>query len=407
MPKIEIPAVMLAAGAVASLYGWAVFLSTFSHPGAIGLDMNAPGTDWMVFYGAARSFFADKLDQIFDGESFTGYLNASFSGWLSKPLPYRPWVYPPTYLLLLLPFGKLTFAVSYYAFQLASAVLLALVLCWEADRPRAKAFVVWSALLCPAASINVAMGQNAFLTSALLVGGWRVLRRNPVFGGAVLGMLTVKPQFGLLLPVALLAAREWRALIASVAAATLLFGASVAVFGIDAWRQWIDLAVTSYGDPNGKWLEYGRLWGNSVYACLAAFGAPAVMADIAQLVAVCLSAVLVYQAFRLTLPSDRKIAILLAATILAAPHSSLADTVMLAIAAVLWVSGAPEISGSHWKWPLAGALWLAPLFNPPLISIPGRFIPIVITVFIAVALGRESRSIVAYSEGCKQRGVNL
>jgi hypothetical protein len=403
MPKIEIPAVMLAAGAVASLYGWAVFLSTFSHPGAIGLDMNAPGTDWMVFYGAARSFFAGKLDQIFDGERFTGYLNDAFSGWLSKPLPYRPWVYPPTYLLLLLPFGKLTFVVSYYAFQLGSAILLALVLCWGADQPRARAFVIWSALLCPAASINVAMGQNAFLSSALLVGGWRILRRNPVFGGAVLGMLTVKPQFGLLLPVALLAAREWRALVASVAAATVLFGASVAVFGVDAWRQWIDLAATTYGDPNGKWLEYGRMWGDSVYTCLATFGAPAAMANIAQLAAVCVSAVLVYRAFRLRLPGDRKIAILLAATILAAPHSSLHDAVMLAIAAVLWVSDAPEISGSHWKWPLVGALWLAPLFNPPLISIPGRFTPIVIIAFIAAALGRGSRPILAYSKGREER----
>jgi alpha-1,2-mannosyltransferase len=404
MPKIGIPAVMLAAGAVASLYGWAVFLSTFSHPGAIGLDLNAPGTDWMVFYGAARSFFAGKLDQIFDGERFTGYLNAAFSGWLTKPLPYRPWVYPPTYLLLLLPFGKLTFAVSYFAFQLVSAVLLGLVLCWKADRPRARAFIIWSALLSPAASINVAMGQNAFLSSALLVGGWRVLRRNPLLGGAVLGMLTVKPQFGLLLPVALLAAREWRALIAAVATAAILFGASIAVFGIDAWRQWIDLAATTYGDPNGKWLEYGRMWGNSVYACLAAFSAPASMADIAQLAAVCVSAVLVHQAFRLTLPGDRKIAILLAATILAAPHSSLADSVMLAIAAVLWVSEAPEISGSHWKRPLAGALWLAPLFNPPLISIPGRFTPIVITAFIAAALGRGSRPILAYPVGREARG---
>jgi hypothetical protein len=404
MPKIEIPAVMLAAGAVASLYGWAVFLSTFSHPGAIGLDMNAPGTDWMVFYGAARSFFAGKLDQIFDGERFTEYLNTAFSGWLSKPLSYRPWVYPPTYLLLLLPFGKLTFAASYYAFQLVSAVLLALVLCWEADERRARAFVIWSALLSPAASINVAMGQNAFLSSALLVGGWRILRRNPVFGGAVLGMLIIKPQFGLLVPVALLAAREWRALIASLAAAAVLFGASVAAFGIDPWRQWIDLAATTYGDPNGKWLEYGRMWGDSVYACLTAFGAPAVTANIAQLAAVCVSAVLVYQAFRLTLPGDRKIAILLAATILAAPHSSLADTVMLAVAAVLWVSGAPEISGSHWKRPLAGALWLAPLFNPPLISIPGRLTPIVITAFIAAALGRGSRPIVAYPEDREERG---
>jgi alpha-1,2-mannosyltransferase len=96
----------LGGGAVASLYGWALFLSNFSHPGAIGLNLNDPGSDWMVFYSAARSFFAGRLDLIFDGEDFTPYLNTAFSAWLSKPMPYRPWVHPPTYLLLLLPFGS-------------------------------------------------------------------------------------------------------------------------------------------------------------------------------------------------------------------------------------------------------------------------------------------------------------
>jgi alpha-1,2-mannosyltransferase len=396
MPRIEIPAVMLAVGGIASLYGWALFLSTFSHPGAIGLDLNAPGTDWMVFYGAARSFFAGKLDLIFDGEDFTGYLNATFSDWLSKPLPYRPWVYPPTYLLLLLPFGKLTFSTSYFAFQLLSAVLLALVLSWESDRPLAAPFVICCALLCPAASINVSMGQNAFLSSALLVGGWRVSRRYPVLGGAILAMLAVKPQFGLLVPVALIAARQLRAVITLVATAAAFFGASIAVFGLDVWRQWIDVATT-FGDPQGKWMENGRMWGDSVYACMAALGASAAAADWVQGAAMCLSAAFVYYAFRQTLPGDHKLAVLLAATILAAPHSSLHDAVLLAIASLLWVCDSAGISRSVWKWPLAGALWLAPLFNPPLISLPGRLTPVVIIAFIVAVLAHGNRLNVASS----------
>jgi hypothetical protein len=53
---------------------------------------------------------------------------------------------------------------------------------------------IFSLLLCPAASINLFAGQNAFMTGALLVGGCRLLERRPFLGGAVLGLLGYKPQ---------------------------------------------------------------------------------------------------------------------------------------------------------------------------------------------------------------------
>src|SRR5437588_863727 len=83
----------------------------------------------------------------------------------------------------------------------------------------------------PAAAINAGMGQNAFLMAALLVGGFRVLRTCPALGGAILGLLTMKPQFWLLVPVALAAGREWRALLWSVATAIGLALLSLAMFG--------------------------------------------------------------------------------------------------------------------------------------------------------------------------------
>jgi hypothetical protein len=49
-------------------------------------------------------------------------------------------------------------------------------------------------------------GQNGFLTAALLIGGWRALRWSPLLGGALLGLVTLKPQFYVLAPVALVAA---------------------------------------------------------------------------------------------------------------------------------------------------------------------------------------------------------
>jgi hypothetical protein len=398
MRRVHIPGVILAVAAIAALYAWAVVALTPAHPGSIGLNLNALGTDWMVFYGAVQWFFDGNLGGLFDGERFTAYLNSAFSDWLTQPTPFRPWVYPPSYLLAMLPFGTLPFALSYVAFQLVSAGLLAAALWFGSDRPGARPLVIAAALFGPAAAINVGMGQNAFLSAALLVGGCRMLRSRPALGGVILGMLTMKPQFWLLVPVALAAGREWRALLWSILGGIGLALASALVFGIDSWRHWLLLAQASYADPQGKWVELGRLWGDSIYACLVAGGASQTVANAAQAAGTLLGVALVYGAFRLPLAGDRKIAVLLACTILAAPHSSLADTVLLATAAALWMGEAVEGEAAEGvaplaPWTLALALWLVPLVNPPLVSPIGRLTPLLILGFVAMFLAGAGRAV--------------
>ncbi len=393
MRRAQVPTIIYAVAAVAALYGWAVFALTPTYPGSIGLNLNALGTDWMVFYSGARWFLDGNLGSLFDGERFTAYLNATFAGSLSQPMPFRPWLYPPHYLLAMLPFGALPFLVSYVAFQLASAMLLAATLWFGAERTNVRPLVIGAALLGPAAAINAGMGQNAFLTAALLVGGFRVLRARPALGGAILGTLTLKPQFWLLVPVALAAGREWKALASSILAAAGLVLASVAVFGIDAWRHWIDLVFGSDANANAKWLQFIRMWGDSIYACLVSGGAPESLAKAAQAAGTILGGGLVYAAFRLRLPGDQKIAVLLAASILAAPHSSIYETVLLAVAAALWSAEAAQCGTSLAKWTLALALWLTPLFNPPLVSPLGRLTPVLILGFIGMTIAAADRPV--------------
>src|SRR5260370_28092721 len=73
-------------------------------------------------------------------------------------------------------------------------------------RPVAIALV----LACPFTAWNFIAGQNGFLTGALLGGSLLCLERQPVLAGILIGCLSYKPQFGILLPVALIAARQWR-----------------------------------------------------------------------------------------------------------------------------------------------------------------------------------------------------
>src|SRR6202040_2051167 len=166
--------------AAAGLYGWAIFVTTFHHDGLIGPRYNGPGTDWLVVYAAARAFFDGNLALIFDGHRFTAHQNQMFAAWLSGQLPFHPWLYPPHFLLLALPFALVPFGWSYALFMaITGAALVATI--WRHAPPDYRRWLqVASLLLCPAASITVIAGQNAFLTAALLVGGFALLRRRPV-----------------------------------------------------------------------------------------------------------------------------------------------------------------------------------------------------------------------------------
>ncbi|HTT78646.1 MAG TPA: glycosyltransferase family 87 protein [Stellaceae bacterium] len=384
----QVPPIVAAAAAAAALYGWAIVATTPFCPGAIGVNINALGNEWMVFYGAVQWFLHGHLAALYDGNRFTAYLNAAFAPLLSQPMSLRPFVYPPSYLLLVLPFGLLPFTLSWLLFETATAGLLAAAL-WlgGGERRGIRLFVLCGALLGPAAAINFGGGENAFLSAGLLIGGLRLVRHGrPEAGGLLLGLLTVKPQFAMLAPVALVALRDWRALWWYAAAAVGLVAASAAVFGVALWQHWLGLALGGYWQANAAWVEAARVWGTSVYAALFASGVPSSLANLGQAGATIGAAGLAYAAYRRPLPADRQIAVLLAATMLAAPHSSVVDLVILSAAVMLWCVEAVREETALAKWTLALALWLAILFNPPLASPPGRLTPLLILGFIALAM---------------------
>jgi len=375
---------VLPAALVASFYGWALLVSTFIRPGSIGLNLIAPGTDWMVFYGAVRSALAGHLQLIMNGDDFTAYLNRAFADWLSSPLEFRPWFYPPSFLVLLLPFAPLGFLGSYLAFQAASAGLLAAALEKGADAASSR-HVIAAVLISPAAAINVADGQCAFLVAALMILGVRWLERRPVLAGAVLGVLSFKPQFLLLVPVALLAGCQWRSLLAAACSALALAVASALVFGAELWTWWVPQAVASLSSPEPKWIEYGRIWGHSVWACAFLLGLPDRLASLLQLVAIVVSASATFVAFRSSLGRDKQLAILLAAAVLAAPHSGPYDATLLVAAVALWLAGEIEAPNrSHWL--LGFGIWLVPLISPPALVMAARFAPLLTLALIGLVL---------------------
>src|SRR5215469_270386 len=203
------PTIILVTALAASFYAWLNLVTTIPYPGLIGFNYITLGTDWMVFYGAVLSVLHGNVALIYDGDAFTAFLNETFASWLSQPLAYRPWAYPPSFLLLLLPFAPLGFFGSYLAFQATTAGLMAVALRSCVAGLTSARYLIAVALLCPASAVNVIDGQSVFLVAALIVGGIGLMASRPVLAGLVLGLLTFKPQFCILVPLALIAAGQW------------------------------------------------------------------------------------------------------------------------------------------------------------------------------------------------------
>ena len=357
------------------LYGWALVGATGSgHDGVIGPRFNALGADWVIFQAAARAFFTGELAHIYDQAWITQSTNSQFAAWLSQPLPFPLFPYPPVFLLLVLPLAKLPVALSLLLSQLAQFAALALALRKFAPG-KSYLFFLIGALLAPAASNNVLAGSNAVLVTALILGGISLLKNRPLVAGALLGLVIFKPQFFPLLPLALLAEKQVRALIGMAASIAALVLISAALFGPGLWLDWINVYLHPQQLAGVNATDWGHSWDESVSTCVALLGAPRWLANAAQGLAALAGIAAVWRAFRLGHPA--RLAILLCATLLASPHVSNYDLLMLAVAGLIYLRSLPE-SSRPLILMLPLAAWTAPIFNPPKVMALGLITPLLL-----------------------------
>ena len=188
----------------------------------------------MDFFGVwawARFEIEQPAAQIYDHAAQQAFLLS-----LDPNFPVRmPFPYPPPYLLLIRPLGWVSYPI---AEALWSTVTLVAYVAAIWDR-KAWPLTMLLAVLAPATAVNLLYGQNGFLTAALLVGGIRLAPSWPVFGGILLGLLSYKPQFGLLVAIALGAASLWRAAFGAALTVVVLIAASLLAFGLEPWIAWV------------------------------------------------------------------------------------------------------------------------------------------------------------------------
>jgi hypothetical protein len=218
------------------------------------------------------------------------------------------------------------------------------------------------ALAFPAVFINLAHGQNGFLSAALFGGGLVLLNRGPLAAGVLFGLLCYKPQFGVMIPVVLAASGRWRAFIAAAITVVAICLVSWLAFGAGAWGAFLDsLEFTRHVVLEQGSTGFHKI--QSPFAALRLWGAPIEVAYAAQAAAICTVAVLLFILWRSEIAFALKAAALLTGALIATPYVLDYDLMAMAPAIAFFVAHGLNHRFHDYEKSALVFCWAAPLFS--------------------------------------------
>jgi hypothetical protein len=312
---------------VTVLATYAMLLTAFimtGHPGTVAIEI-----DFRVFWAAGRLAYEGEPLAAFDMARLGAVHHI-------KPEAWMPWLYPPGYLLALMPFGALTFSNGFLLSTILSVVLIGL-----AVRPFSTGLIpVWLAMtLAPAYVPTLILGQNSLFWLAGFLAALAALQKGRwILAGVFIGCLTLKPQLGLLIPVALLAAGLWRTIFAAMFTTAVLAIVPTFIFGLDYWPALAD-RLAEHGESlvfsiTNLFLMVGPLY------LLTLMGVAVDIALKVQWVIIALSVVIVATLWRSRrIDFDTKVAGLMLSMLLSAPYLWYYELAMMAAIGLFMVRG--------------------------------------------------------------------
>lgn len=290
------------------------------------------------------------------------------------------WHYPPPFLFVASLLAQFPYAVAFIGWAAFSMVPYLAVM--RAIIGRNAGLVV--AIGFPAVFLNILVGQNGFLTASLIGGMLYLMPTRPVLAGICLGLLSYKPQYGLLFPLVLIAAAEWTVLFTAAIVTVTIAVASWLAFGTESWQaffHWIPMFSQAFlTEGRAPWFKM-----QSIFALVRYVGGGEQLGWIFQWVLTAALAVTLVVMWRSRLPYALKAAMLAAATLLTTPYLFMYDLVVLGIAVAFLIrAGLDDGFARHEV--MALALVFALLATFLFLGMPVGF-PAILIVF-ALILGR-------------------
>jgi alpha-1,2-mannosyltransferase len=319
------------------------------------------GTDFSSFYAAGSMALDGRAADVYDMAAHYARERQIFG----EATPYYGWLYPPIFLFAVAPLALVPYPIALAVWQGASfalylAVIAAILRPIRNDEAIGRLWLVAAAAF-PAAFVNLGHGQNGFLTAGLLGAALVTLQRRPLLSGVLFGLLAYKPQFGLLIPIALLAGGQWRTFVAAGVTVLALAGAATLAFGPEIWRSFAASTETS----RTLLLEQGNVGFEklqSIFASIRMWGGGTSLAYIVQAAASFIALFSIAYAWRGCGDRDLKAALLIVATLLASPHVLDYDLMLLAPAIAFIVVSCWPKQFRDYDISVLAAAWFAPLF---------------------------------------------
>ena len=272
----------------------------------------APAVDFASFWAAGRLALMGTPALAYDIAAHRAVeMTVAHMGGL------MPFPYPPPFLFLVALIAFHPFWLAYLLWILANSALY-----FAATR---SFTTVRNAFAHPSAIVNAIIGQNGLLTSGIFIFGVSLLTTRPFVAGAVLGLLIIKPQLAILVPVALVAARRWDSVAGAALSSILLLTMAWLVFGTESYRAFLGITGQYAGFMDLSRWNWSEL--ASLFSFLRFFGIPQPVALAIQAVAALAAAILTWRAW--AADDEERGAILASATMLVSPYILTYDSMLL------------------------------------------------------------------------------
>jgi hypothetical protein len=375
---------------VAAYAAAAVLWIALAH-GLVDRNNKPIGTDFSNVYAAGTLALAGKADAAYEWESEHAVEKAVFGG---RDIPFFGWHYPPLFLIVaavlaLVPYG---WALALWMATTLSAYIVAI----QAIVPRP--ITVFVALAYPAVFVNLGHGQNGFINAALLGSALLLLDCRPLTSGVLIGLLAYKPQFGVLIPLVLLATARWTVIATAAGTVLVASAATLAMFGTKVWVAFLASTtltrhiVLEAGNTGWEKIQSlfsaVRMWGGSIDMAYAAQGSLALGVAVALI-----------WLWRSEAAYDLKAAALAVAVLIATPYVLDYDLMMLAVAIAFYTRHGLARGVRDFELSLLAFVWVAPLLTRPLAEVTGIPLGLIAQIVLFVMTLDRARRELAVPRG--------
>jgi hypothetical protein len=344
------------------------------------------GLDFVNFWSGGRLALEGRVVDAYNPEAYKALLAA----WFAPATRFTNLSYPPSLLPWLTPFAALPYLASYALWSLIGVAAF-VAACLGRLPKREDAFLVGVLIIAPVTVSNVVFGQIAPLMTLLFIAAFRILPTQPVAAGVLIGLMTLKPQLGVLLPVFLLAIGGWRTIAAAAVTALALVALSAALFGPDPWRAYLTDTAALQWSYILAMRDFYAVHMVTPYAGLWALGVPVAIALKVQWVISAAIVVVTWIVARSSADWPLKVAILALGSVMAVPYV-LGHDLALPLAALVWFALSRPEGLPRGETILIALLWLLPFpltFLLQMFGIPGTEVVMAALYVLLVARALE------------------